>query len=431
VGYIIYRGGTQIGTSATTTYTDTTTVGMTLYSYTVASYDNATPPNVSAPSAAWSVTTPAPNAPSTPTGLTTVSATSTQVVLSWTASTDTGGPGLAGYRIYRGGTQIGTSTSTTYTDATTSGTTTYSYTVAAVDIEGVLSGQSTALSVTTPDTIPPSVPTGLTKVSATSTQVVLSWTASTDTGGSGLASYRIYRGGTQIGTSTSTTYTDATTSGTTTYSYTVASVDNAGNVSAQSAPLSVTTPDTIPPSVPTGLVSTSQTISQVVLSWTASTDTGGSGLSGYRIYRGGTQIGTSTGTTYTDATVAASTTYSYTVASVDNAGNVSSQSAPLSVTTPSAIPAVPTNLHPKGTVTNSPWTEGWNASDSSTAYYNLSIDDGTGPVVHKITAPTTSYTMGGTNGTTYYIQVQACNSSNQCSAYTAVSLTYCSGGVCP
>src|SRR5207302_8185160 len=58
------------------------------------------------------------------------------------------------------------------------------------------------------------------------------------------------------------------------------------------------------------------------------------GVSGYRVYRGGTQIGTPGTTSFTDTSVSASTTYSYTVAAYDAAGNVSAQSSPASATTP-------------------------------------------------------------------------------------------------
>ena len=53
---------------------------------------------------------------------------------------------------------------------------------------------------------------------------------------------------------------------------------------------------------------------QVALSWTASTDD--VGVAGYTIFRDGSPIGSSTGTTYTDSTVSPSTTYNYTVQGV-------------------------------------------------------------------------------------------------------------------
>ena len=72
----------------------------------------------------------------------------------------------------------------------------------------------------------------------------------------------------------------------------------------------------------------------MALSWTASTDN--VGVTGYQVLRNGTQIGTTTSTSYTDTSVAANTTYTYTVQAYDAAGNVSAASSGLSVTTPAA-----------------------------------------------------------------------------------------------
>lgn len=91
--------------------------------------------------------------------------------------------------------------------------------------------------------------------------------------------------------------------------------------------------DTTPPSVPAGLRASAVSSSQISLTWTASTDN--VGVTGYRIYRGGSQVGTSTGVTFQDGGLNASTTYSYTVAAFDAAGNVSAQSASASATTQS------------------------------------------------------------------------------------------------
>lgn len=92
--------------------------------------------------------------------------------------------------------------------------------------------------------------------------------------------------------------------------------------------------DTTAPTVPTGLNSPSKTSSSVNLAWTASTDA--VGVTGYKIFRGGTQIGTSTSTTYSATGLSASTSYSFTVAAYDAAGNTSAQSSALSVTTSAA-----------------------------------------------------------------------------------------------
>ena len=89
--------------------------------------------------------------------------------------------------------------------------------------------------------------------------------------------------------------------------------------------------DTTPPSVPSGLTISGTTASTAALTWTASTDN--VGVTGYRVYRNGTQVGTATATGYTDTGLAASTAYSYTVAAVDAAGNVSAASAAVTGTT--------------------------------------------------------------------------------------------------
>jgi chitodextrinase len=430
-GYKVYRAGVQIGTSASASYSDTTTTGTTSYTYTVAAYDNAG--NTSAQSTAVNVTTPDTIPPSVPTGLAGSAPASGTVNLTWTAVTDTGGSGLAGYKIYRAGVQIGTSASASYSDTTTLGTTSYTYTVAAYDNAGNTSAPSTSASVTTPDTIPPSVPTGLAASAPASGTVNLTWTASTDAGGSGLAGYRIYRAGSQIGTSASASYSDTTTSGTTSYTYTLAAYDNAGNTSAQTSGVSITTPDTIPPSVPTGLTATVISASQVNLSWGASTDTGGSGLGTYIIYRNGALLIFNATTSYSDTGVGGSTTYTYTVTARDVAGNESAQSTPASVTTPANIPSVPPGTpSPSGIVTTASWTEVWSPSTGPVAYYILNKTGGSGPQNFTVNAPATSSPQSGTNGVTYEYQVQACNSSNQCSAFgTPVFVTRCDRGVCP
>ena len=89
-----------------------------------------------------------------------------------------------------------------------------------------------------------------------------------------------------------------------------------------------TTPDTTAPTVPTGLTAVASA-SQVSLSWNASTDS--IGVTGYRVYRNGTQIAAPASNSYIDGNLVPGT-YSYTVAAVDTAGNVSAQSGSVSAT---------------------------------------------------------------------------------------------------
>jgi chitodextrinase len=262
-------------------------------------------------------------APSVPAGLSATTRTATSITLGWTASTDN--VGVTGYKIFRGGTQVGTSSTTSYTNTGLTPSSNYSYTILAVDAAGNSSAQSGPLATsTTADTTTPSVPTGLTVGTRSLTSIQFSWTASTDN--VGVTGYKIFRGGTQVGTSSTTSYTDTGLTTNTSYSYTVAASDAAGNASAQSSSSSFSTlADTTAPSVPAGLSSPSQTSTTISLSWAASTDN--VGISGYKIYRGGTLLTTTTGTTYTDTGLTDGTSYSYAVAAYDATGNASAQSS--------------------------------------------------------------------------------------------------------
>ncbi|MEV6304933.1 glycoside hydrolase family 3 N-terminal domain-containing protein [Actinoplanes sp. NPDC051861] len=91
--------------------------------------------------------------------------------------------------------------------------------------------------------------------------------------------------------------------------------------------------DTAAPSVPTGLTASSVTSTGATLSWTASTDTGGSGLDGYDVYRDGALIASTTTNGYAVTGLTAATGYAFTVAARDRAGNRSAPSAALTVTT--------------------------------------------------------------------------------------------------
>ncbi|NRQ40461.1 hypothetical protein HII36_52890 [Nonomuraea sp. NN258] len=98
----------------------------------------------------------------------------------------------------------------------------------------------------TGDTTPPTTPAGLTASGTTQTGTNLSWAAATDSGGSGLAGYDVLRATgdtfTQVGTSATTSFTDTGLSPATTYRYRVRARDGAGNLSPESATITVTTP---------------------------------------------------------------------------------------------------------------------------------------------------------------------------------------------
>jgi hypothetical protein len=102
--------------------------------------------------------------------------------------------------------------------------------------------------------------------------------------------------------------------------------------------LSSAPPPPAGPSTPTNLSAKAISSSAINVSWTASTDS--LGVAGYRVFRGGSQIGTSSTNSYADSGLAPSTQYTYTVSAYDSAGNSSSQSASVSATTQAQASAV-------------------------------------------------------------------------------------------
>lgn len=360
-GYKIFRNGTQIATSIAPSYSDTACSAGTTYAYRVSSYDSVG--NNSAQCTAVNVSTPGGDtqAPSVPTGLAATAVSGTTISLTWTASTDN--VGVTGYKIYRGGTQIGTSTTASYSDTTCASYTTYTYTVSAYDAASNNSAQSTSASATTWDTTAPSVPTNLAGNAVSPTQVNLTWTASTDN--VGVTGYKIFRGGVQIGTSATASYSDTTCTSGNTYSYQVSAYDARSNESAKCTAVNVTTPDTIAPSTPTNLSATAISQVQINLAWTASTDN--VGVTGYKIFRDGSQIGTSATTSYTDPTCESYTTYTYTVSAYDAAGNNSALSNSANATTTPYTDIVVDN--PAAAYAGS-WFTGTSAPDKYGADYN-------------------------------------------------------------
>jgi chitinase len=155
-----------------------------------------------------------------------------RVSLTWSASTDN--VGVAGYRVDRGGVQIGTTTTASYVDSTVSGSTSYTYVVRAYDAAGNLSAASDARTVTTPpasDTAPPTVPEYLRVTQVTKTSITVAWSPSSDN--VGVTRYGAYRNGVFKGTVTTLGVQHIYLTCGTSYSLGVDARDAAGNRSAQ------------------------------------------------------------------------------------------------------------------------------------------------------------------------------------------------------
>ncbi|WP_420329425.1 discoidin domain-containing protein [Paenibacillus gorillae] len=320
--------------------------------------------------------------PSVPQNLTATAVSSSQINLSWTASTDN--IGVTGYNVYRNGTLIGAAAQPSFNDNGLTASTAYTYTVAAKDAAGNVSAVSAAATATTLQgggTGTALNRSGWTGVSSPSSgdaaanlfdgsmatrwstgsamqpgqsltvdmkavnqisKVVLDSTGSNDDYARGYELY-VSTDGSNWGSAVAT---GAGTSPVLTISFTEQNaryirIVQTGTVSNwwSARELNVygtagAGVDTQPPSAPQGLTAAAVSAGQVNLSWTASTDN--VGVTGYDVYRNGAVVGATTQTTYSDTGLAASTPYTYTVKAKDAAGNVSANSNTASATTPSA-----------------------------------------------------------------------------------------------
>lgn len=264
----------------------------------------------------------------------------------------------------------------------------------------------------------PSAPSSLKVLSVKPNQVTLSWNAGTIGGSnSNKLLYYVLRNNVIVGTTSdsSTTFTDNSVSSGTSYSYqvkayeapvasgdtsttttetaeqpestnetpatdatpdTTTTTDDTGTAATDSSestpPAATTTPaaptDKTAPTIPQGVAAASVSASQINLSWTMSTDSGGSGMKGYDIYRSVTlangsvttvsKIGTVSSAGYSkfvygDTGLKASTVYYYYIIAFDGAGNRSAHSKSVGAGTKAAgstSTTKPTTTTPKNQV---------------------------------------------------------------------------------
>lgn len=253
--------------------------------------------------------------PVTPTGLSAIPGDG-QVQLTWNANTERD---LSHYVIYRNGAKIGTSTSASYTDTTVTNGTTYTYTVSAVDTSGNESEQSSPVTATPeappppppPDTTPPATPTGLTAFPGNG-QVQLSWDANTE---SDFSHYVVYRDGERIATVTVPNYTDDTVTNGETYSYTVAAVDENGNESPQSAAVTATPTDYVPPPEPPSNLKVSAGHDFAKLTWNLAPY-----AEEYIVFVNGAEVGRTSRTYFTVTGLEPETEYTFAVKATNSTG---------------------------------------------------------------------------------------------------------------
>lgn len=257
--------------------------------------------------------------------------TTSSTNLSWTTATDN--TSVTGYNVYQNGILKTTTTATSLAVTGLAAATTYNFYVTAKDAAGNVSTASNTINITTlapADSAAPSTAT-LTASGTTVSSTNLSWTAATDN--TGVTGYNVYQNGVLKTTTTTTSLAVTGLAATTTYNFYVTAKDAAGNVSAASNTVNVTTlslADTTAPVAPS-LSASGITASSVTLTWTAATDN--IGVIGYNIYQNGTLKTTTTTTSLAVTGLAAATNYNFYVTAKDAAGNVSTASNTISPTT--------------------------------------------------------------------------------------------------
>ncbi|MBI3804632.1 MAG: hypothetical protein HY282_12815 [Nitrospirae bacterium] len=184
------------------------------------------------------------------------------------------------------------------------------------------------------------------------------------------------------------------------YHYRVKGRDAAGNL-AVSPDATFTTlglPDSAPPSLPTGVTAAAVSYSQINVAWNASTDN--IGVTGYRLYRNGTPVATSSGQIYSDGNLAPDTTYRYTVAAYDAAGNLSAPSMAISVHTPPFLSGIVS-----GKITEAGSTISWTTVEPATTQVEYGTTAEYGSFSDLETSPVTLHSValtGLTPSTTYH-----------------------------
>jgi chitodextrinase len=158
--------------------------------------------------------------------------------------------------------------------------------------------------------------------------------------------------------------------------------------------------DTTTPSVPSGLSASAVSTSQINLSWDASSDA--VGVTGYKIYKNGSQISTTASTSYQNTGLSAGTAYSYTISAYDAAGNNSTQSASASATTlaTSTAPYISSFIAtPSSIMIGNSAALSWVATGNPVPTFSINSSIGTVTGSSKTVYPTqtTTYTLTATN----------------------------------
>ncbi len=337
--------------NASTTYTHTGLSPETTRHYRVSAMNSiGTGPVSNMAHATTDAPLPPPIFPDAPTGLSAIASGGGQINLSWTAPSNTGGESITGYKI-----EISADVGRSWTDLianTGSAVTAYAHTglapgttrhyrISAMNSAGTGPASNVAHAMTEPPVATvPDAPTGLRAVASGESQINLSWTAPSS-GGAVLTGYRI-EVSTNTGTqwrhlisntgSAATTYAHTGLAPNTTRYYRVSAVNSVGIGPASNVAHATTGTHVVivtVPDAPTGLSAIASGSSQINLSWTAPSSTGGAVITDYQIeisFDAGTNwpdLAANTGgaaTTYVHTELMPGTTYHYRVSAINAAG---------------------------------------------------------------------------------------------------------------
>ncbi|MDA8686255.1 fibronectin type III domain-containing protein, partial [Robiginitalea sp.] len=367
--YQVFRNGVLISNNGTSTNINVT--GLTTatnYTFTVVARDAAG--NTSTSSNTVNITTLDSQAPTSVSNLTVSNLSDTSLILSWSTATDN--VGVINYAVIQDGITIANvGTNLSYAVSGLTNGTSYSFTVVASDLAGNLSIENDVLNVSTLDVDAPTAITDLTASNITNATVDLSWTASTDN--VAVTNYQIFRNGVSVGNAgTATTYTVLGLTNGTSYTFTVVANDAAGNQSAVSNAVSITTLDSESPRVISNLTASNTSDTSTRLSWGASSDN--VGVVNYEVFQDGTPIASvGTNLTYTVNGLTNATTYSFYVIAQDAAGNDSPVSNIIFVSTPDTdSPLAITDLAATN-ITGTTTDLTWSASSDNIGVVNYEI----------------------------------------------------------
>jgi fibronectin type 3 domain-containing protein len=192
----------------------------------------------------------------------------------------------------------------------------------------------------------PSPPGTLTAVWGSPSKVTLAWSAATDN--AAVTGYRVYRDDDPVPLAslpaTARGYVDPGVANLSTHHYTVTALDAAGHESDPSNEAVANAGDDTPPAKPTAQAQLTAP-DEATVTWGDVTDN--VGVTGYRVYRGSTLVGTVTdgSDTLVEDGLDDGISYSYRVVAYDAAGNSSTASDPVAVVTPDlTAPSIPLNL---------------------------------------------------------------------------------------